>query len=60
MIASVGWYVEDALPPDGEITLALDDDAVGLAISGPVPPSVRRQFALVAAELRRRADGSAP
>ena len=60
VLASVGWYLEDALPPDREVTLALDDDAVGLAISGQVPPPVRRQFALVATELRRRADGSAP
>ena len=60
VLESVGWYLDDALPPDGEVTLALDDDAVGLVISGRLTPPVRRQFALVYAELRRRADGSAP
>lgn len=60
VLASVGWYLEDLLPPAGQVTLALDDDAVGLTISGEVPPAVRRKVALVEAELRRRADGSIP
>ena len=61
VIASVRWYVEGTLPGGGEVALALDDDAVGLGgINSEVPPSIRRQVARVAAELRKREDGSAP
>ena len=61
VLASVGWFIEGTLPPAGEVALALDDDAIGLAgINPEIPPSIRRQVAHVVAELRERDDGSAP
>jgi DNA-binding SARP family transcriptional activator/basic membrane lipoprotein Med (substrate-binding protein (PBP1-ABC) superfamily) len=60
VIESVRWYIEGTLPPAQEVVLALDDHAVSLAIGADVPPAIRRQVEVVAAELRKRNDGRAP
>jgi len=57
----VRWYVQGTLPGGKEITLGLDDDAVGITgISPQVPPEVRKKVAELAEELRKSEATSGP
>ena len=61
VLLAVRWYVEGTLPPNGDVVLGLDQDAVGVGGLSPVVPQwARKRLANEAARLRQRHDGRAP